>query len=225
MLVTNKHSGIDINLSIDGNNINSIDQTKFLGVIIDKQLNWKKHISYVTGKVARGIGIIIKARKYLPKDAILSLYYSFIYPYLTYCNLIWGNACATHLERLKMLQKKVVRIIAGVKPREHTDPIFKQYKLLTMNGINMFLTARFMFKIHHGLIIDTFLGFFKRNREIHSYQTRQSSEYHLPCVHTELAKRNIRFHGVKNWNKLIRDGVTSDCSEAVFKNTLKQLLT
>ena len=224
MVFTKKHGIADINLNIDGNKIDSVEQTKFLGVIIDKHLNWKNHIALVSGKVARGIGILIKARKYLPKDAILSLYYSFIYPYLTYCNLVWGTACVSHLERLKILQKKAMRIIAGVKPREHTDPLFKEFKLLKIKEINEFLTARFMFKIFKGTIIDTLQELFLKNTDIHSYATRQSSEYHVPRVHTELSKRNIRFHGVKVWNNLMKKGITKDCSEAVFKNLLKKVL-
>ena len=106
MIFSNKRLPIDMNIKIDGNKIDSVEQTKFLGVIIDKQLNWKKHITHITGKVARGIGIIIKAKKYLPREAMLSLYYYFIYPYLTYCNLVWGTSCKSHLERLKILQKK-----------------------------------------------------------------------------------------------------------------------
>ena len=224
MVFSNKRSMIDIELTIDDNKIHSTSQTKFLGVIIDEKLNWNKHISHITSKVARGIGIIIKARKFLPRDAILSLYYSFIYPYLTYCNLIWGNACATHLERLKILQKKAVRIIAGVTPRTHSDPLFKQLKLLKINEINIFLTACFMFKVSNCMIIEIFQNLFVKNSEIHGHLTRQSAEYHIPIVHTESAKRNIRFHGVKTWNDLMKKGISKDCSEAVFKKNLKKLL-
>ena len=39
------------------------------------------------------VGVIIKARKVLQKGSLISLYYSFIYPYLIYCNQIWGSAC------------------------------------------------------------------------------------------------------------------------------------
>ena len=135
---------------------------------------------------------------------MLSLYYYFIYPYLTYCNLVWGTSCKSHLERLKILQKKAIRIIAGVKPREHTDSLFKELRLLKLNEINTFLTARFMFKVNNGSILEIFQELFVMNRNIHPYVTRQSSFYHLPIVHTELAKRNIRFHGVKIWNELMK---------------------
>ena len=59
--------------------------TKFLGVIIDYKLNWKKHISYIIGKIAKWIGVITNARKLLDKEILVTLYYTFIYSYLYIC--------------------------------------------------------------------------------------------------------------------------------------------
>ena len=50
-------------LSIEGHPIDEVDYTKFLGVYLGNEINWKKYISYISRKVARGIGLIIKARK------------------------------------------------------------------------------------------------------------------------------------------------------------------
>ena len=55
------------NLKIEGESISETVKSKFLGVIIDNKLSWKDHIAYILGKIARGIGIILKARKYLLK--------------------------------------------------------------------------------------------------------------------------------------------------------------
>ena len=70
----------------DGEAIVAVTQSKFLGVIINNKLNWKDHISFVCRKVARDIGVIIKARKVLHSVSLKSLYYSFIYSYMIYCN-------------------------------------------------------------------------------------------------------------------------------------------
>ena len=70
-------------------NIEQVCKAKFLGIIIDEQLNWKEHILYISNKISKAIGVIVKARS-LGKRALLSLYYSMIYPYLTYCCQIWG---------------------------------------------------------------------------------------------------------------------------------------
>ena len=104
----------DLNIEIDNQKISPVFKTKFLGVVIDSKLSWKEHISYITGTIARGIGVITKVRKYLNKDSLLILYYSFIYPYLIYCNHVWGAAAKTHTRTLCTLQKRAVRIISGV---------------------------------------------------------------------------------------------------------------
>ena len=72
-------------LAIDGHRIDKTGHTKFLGVIIDYKLNWKKHISYIIGKIAKWIGVITNARKLLDKEILVTLYYTFIYPYLYIC--------------------------------------------------------------------------------------------------------------------------------------------
>ena len=65
---------------------------KFLGVLIYNRLSWRDHINNVKNKISKGIGIISKTRKYFDSDTLLTLYYSFVYPYLTYCIEVWGNA-------------------------------------------------------------------------------------------------------------------------------------
>ena len=55
----------NVTIEINGQSITCATKTKFLGVIIDNKLTWKEHISYICGKVAKGIGIISKNRKIL----------------------------------------------------------------------------------------------------------------------------------------------------------------
>ena len=93
----------DISLNIDGQVIAEVTSSIFLCVIIDDKLNWRDHVSFVCSKVARGLGVIIKARKVLQKESLISLYHSFICLYLIYCNQIWGSACKTQIEPLFIL--------------------------------------------------------------------------------------------------------------------------
>ena len=73
--------------------------TKFRGVQIDAQLSWKKHIEYTCNKLSKSVGIILKDRKKLHKAAVVTLYYSFAYPYIIYCNLVWRNTYSTSLKK------------------------------------------------------------------------------------------------------------------------------
>ena len=66
-----------MNINIDGEIINETSKTNFLGVIIDNKLSWKARILYIWGKLERGTGVILKARKYLMKETLIRLYYTF----------------------------------------------------------------------------------------------------------------------------------------------------
>ena len=129
MVSSNKNaSKPELQISIDGHSIDEIDHTKFIGVIINSKLNWKNHMSYTTGKIARGIGVITKARKLLDKGTLITLYYTFIYPHMCYCNDVWGNTYVKYLEKLFLMHNKIIRIIHGVRPRTHTKPLFENAK-------------------------------------------------------------------------------------------------
>ena len=60
-------------LLINGNRISEVNETKFLGVIIDNKLNWSPHIMHISKKIAKGIGIILKARKVFDNVTLFSL--------------------------------------------------------------------------------------------------------------------------------------------------------
>ena len=101
----------DIDICINGACIERVYATKFLGMQIDSQLNWKKHIHYICKKLSKCVGILAKSRKKLYKSCFITLYYSFAYPYVIYCNHVWGNALQTALEKMVLVQKKLIRII------------------------------------------------------------------------------------------------------------------
>ena len=100
--------------------IQEVKETKFLGVIIDNKLKWSAHIMYISKKISKGIGIILKARKVFNMETLLSLYHTFVYPYLSYCIHVWGKAYNTHLNDLIVLQNKAMLIISGVPSRTNS---------------------------------------------------------------------------------------------------------
>ena len=91
------------------------NSTKFLGVMIDKCLTFQDHIKYIKGKVSRGLGILYRCKRFFTHKTLLTLYNSFIYPYMNYCIPVWGNTYESYIDPLVKLQKRAVRLVAGVK--------------------------------------------------------------------------------------------------------------
>ena len=109
---------------MNGMQLERTDCFKYLGVILDSNITWTQHISYIKNKVSKGIGIMYKARQYLDKKALLNIYYSYIYPYFIYCIEVWGNASHCHLHPLFLLQKKIIRIMTFSPYLAHTETLF-----------------------------------------------------------------------------------------------------
>ena len=60
-----------------------------------------------------------------------------ILPYLNYCNLVWGSAYKSNLQRIAILQKRVIRIVDKSYYNAHTEPIFKKLNLLKFQDIHL----------------------------------------------------------------------------------------
>ena len=116
----NKIPSNNITIKILNEKIEQVEYTKFLGVILDEKLTWRNHMQYIKGKIAKNMGIITKARKIVNKEKLLTVYYSFIYPYLNYSITAWGCANKTILDPLIKLQKKIIRLISNVPKLTHT---------------------------------------------------------------------------------------------------------
>ena len=116
------------------NNLVSVSNTKFLGVIIDSKLNRSDHKTYIHNLIAKSIGILTKIRRFLNIKTLRNLYLSFVYPYLTYCVEVWGNTHDTYLNPLIKLQKKCERVITFSHYLEHTPPLFKQLGILSLKN-------------------------------------------------------------------------------------------
>ena len=164
---------------IDGKQIIEVSETKFLGVIIDNNLNWKPHITYINKKVAKSIGIILKARKVFNNETLSTLYFTLVYPYLNYCIHVWGRAYNTHLKDLFVLQNKVIRIINGVPPRTNTEYLYIQHSVLTVKRLYYYNIELFMYKYSNSTLPEMFNIYFDKIEDTHSYNTRKSAANHL----------------------------------------------
>ena len=152
--------------------------------------------------------MIVKAGEYLNRNALLTLYYSFVYPYLTYCNHVWGCTYQANLKQLFILQKKVLRIMFVLK-------------ILKFIDINLYLTGRFMQRFFRGDVPGIFNELFHCNNYVHNYFTRQSEYLPVPLEKSNLSQFCIRYRVVTVWNAILKSNINSNCSEYVFSKSLK----
>ena len=91
---------------------------------------------------------------------------------LFYCNVICSLGSSTQLHKLIILQKRFIRIISNANYLSHTDPLFHGLNLLKLTDIGQMQTLTFMYKYHHGVLPITFVNYFCKVADVHSYLTR-----------------------------------------------------
>ena len=106
------------NVNLDSLSLERVESTKFLGIIIDENLTWKKHIDVISKTISRNVGMLTKTKHCVPGYILYSLYCTLVLPYINYGILIWGNTCKTYLDKIFKLQKWAIRTIS----HEHYRP-------------------------------------------------------------------------------------------------------
>ena len=178
----------------------------FLGVILDEKLTWKPHIANVPRKISKSIGIIYKASFCLPISSLCTLCFCLVYPYLVYCISVWRSTYPSNLNRIFLLQEKVLRIVSNSAFDAHTEPIFKQLKILKLETRDIYRSqiGKFMFSFKKGLLPDAFSDIFllTNHHIIHHYNTRNSNSFYLFPCRKNIRQFAIRFQGPKLFNAL-----------------------
>ena len=77
-------------LRIAGEDIAFVDNFNFLGIIINKHLNWTSHVDMLTAKLSKTIGILNTLKHILPINIMRTIYNSLILCHLNYGVLLWG---------------------------------------------------------------------------------------------------------------------------------------
>lgn len=145
-------------IEINGKSIREANQTKFLGVIINKHLYCHYHIQIIHSEIAKLCGLISLTRNHFNRGALMSLYYTLVYLNITYRLTVWDGASKTSLNPIVLIQKRVEKVINNLWNCGHTNNAFKELKLLTFNDINTLICAVYTYKCLN--CPDTFPNYF-----------------------------------------------------------------
>ena len=197
--------------SLNHISLKRVKLTKFLDVIIDDQLKWSNHILYRKNKIAKGFGIILRARKFFNRKTLQNLYHSFIFPYLIYCVEIWGSASDAHLLPLILLQTKIVRVISFSPYLAHKKEVFLKLNILAFKDLVVHRIGIQMFKNNVGFLPNAVENLFTVNATVHNYNTSNKHKLRAARGIHQYVYNTFRFVGIKVWN-YITDHINTQVS-------------
>ena len=144
-----------LTLTINGDIIEQVEEFNFLGITVDQNVNWDAHITKISIKLARVIGILHKLKRTFPQHILRTIYNSLIHPHFVYGLYLWGLKC----RRIKVLQKKAVRILAFKPYVSHSTPIFKILQILKIEDLYTIQLYKLYYKLRNNLLPSYFHSF------------------------------------------------------------------
>lgn len=142
ILFSNRKIGTGEHRSIlrDDAEIECRSSGNFLVINVDTELKFNKHINSICRKVSKLICIPSKLQPLVPESLLRNLYFSFVYPNLIYCNIVWGGTFSVYPSKLVSLWKRVLR-------KDHTGHLFQRTRILKFVDLHNYFLALHAFKL------------------------------------------------------------------------------
>ena len=190
-------------LELFGQKIPQTDHVKYLGVLLDDCLTFKKHITKLCDKLKQYSGVFYLLRHNLPKPCLRTLYFTFIYNNLYYCAEIYGNTTPSYLHPLQMTQNEALRALQFKNRFYPINEMHKEFQILKVADVVEYKISKLIHSLLTGspklpevlkkLIIPT--------NTVHNRITRNRYQIYSKREKKAIGKRQLKCQPSQTWNK------------------------
>ena len=175
---TNLPSLIVILLVCNRDTLEYVTNFKFLGVIIDETLSWKKHIEFICNKLLTVIYILRYIKPLVSINTLRTIYTSLFQPHLLYGIISWYKPNSKSTIDC-IYYKKAIRLISKSKYNTHTSPLFKNLKILKLVDLYTKQCLILYWKFVNKKMSPNLTINLSPNNTVHLHHTRHACSIHL----------------------------------------------
>jgi exonuclease III len=176
--------------------VEGVNNFKYLGIILDNKLNWRPHIDYLHRSISFNIRKFYFLRSKCNPQLMKSLYFALIHSRLVYGIHCWGGSFKFLINKLRKTQNQFIRLILFKQKRESSFPLYKSLKILPIQHLFIYKVLRNFFNRSGNLGLDQYFD--------SNYTTRSVSErfFKRPKVYKFCFQKSFLFLGPKCFNLL-----------------------
>ena len=195
-----------------------VEEEKDLGVVIDSQLEFRKHVATTVSKAKKLAYLVTRNFKHLDSKSFCTLYKAFVRPVVEYASPVWSPQHRQEIERLESIQRQMTKRVRAVRKLPYTERL-RELGLPTLQYRRERADMVQVYKVMHGIDdIDP--------RALFTLDTSAKTRGHTKKItkeHCKTTKRQstFKFRVVNNWNSLPEE-VVSAKSLNVFKSGLNE---
>ena len=133
----------------NSNQVNKASSQKDLGIILDELLSFEEHLKTISVKTNKTLYLLRKLQNLLPRAALITLYKSFIRPYLDYGDIIYEQAFNSSFhEKLESIQYNASLAITGAIRGTSREKLYNELGLESLHGERWYKKLCYFYKFY-----------------------------------------------------------------------------
>jgi hypothetical protein len=193
--------------------LKDVTNTNFLGLQLDTNMNWKNHVAKIIPKLSRACYAVRAMYPFSSLNTLKMIYFAYFHSIVNYGIIFWGNS--TESNKVLLVQKKVIRIMTGSRPRTSCKPLFQRLGILTIHSQYILSLMEFLLQNQE---------MFTSNIEVHNINMRNKLKLHKPISNLTLYQKGVYYMCIRIFNKLPEYIANSAGNKRIFISNLRQYL-
>ena len=208
--VVRKSNPQDMIISLSNTVLEKVCSYKYLGFILDDQLNFNKHVKELTKLITQKLYLLSRIRKYLTRNASIVIFKTMILSLIEYGDIIYAGTSQNNLTKIGNLFYRGLRICDNSNNKMSKEILCNECHIAPLDVRREMHLLLFM---HKKTDTDSLLKKSHVRTRLH-----QAPVFKLCKPNNEKAKQNILYRGARLWNSL--PAIERNMSFKEFKNNL-----
>ena len=215
-----KPSTAPFTLRLHNEQLEEVDQFKYLGVILNHNLSWSPHISAICTKAKKILGLLYRRfYNHSSNECIKQLYLSLVRPHLDYAAQVWDPHLQKDVQLLENVQKFALKLASHNWSMSYHD-LLSLCDLPALSTRRLHLKLSQVYKIIYNLCY--FPDHILEERQAHCERLRRSLTLFQPFAHSNAFLNSFVPSSIHAWNNLTEQQVTCTSLNSFKRNLLTQ---
>ena len=211
-----------IDIFLRGNRLSFSESVTSLGVVIDDQLNFERHVSRLCGRAFSSLRSLYVSRKVLSVEVKRLLCDSLVLSHFNYCDVVFGPCMSYEARRrVQVVQNSCIRFIYGIGRGEHTSGALASSGWLTMRQRNMLHYLSLIYSIVSTGKPPYLCRKISYRTDVHNLNLRHRFCVTVPAHRTSKFRSCFSYQVARLWN-LTPPSAKCASSSSAFKHIVKR---
>jgi len=151
--ITLKRNPSHFKYSILGQTLDTVNKHDYLGVTISSDLKWTNHISKITGKASRTLGLLKRTLSPCSQTVKSTAYKMLVRPQVEYASEVWNPSTLKNCKKIEQIQRNAARFVFHDYRRQTSvTPLVQKLQWDSLYIRRIVQQSTMLYKIHYNLV-------------------------------------------------------------------------